>query len=312
MGQMTSWVRNGLTMCLVVPVFNEEVRVGESFEQLSSFIEAAPTGSVLVFVDDGSTDRTTEVVEGCMARHQGTNITLLRRPHAGKGGAVRAGLQLANTDLAGFCDVDLATPLDQLDLVVDAAAADHCLAIGSRAVVDAEIGRHERRRRELAGKAFNRLVRLICGKVADTQCGAKAAPTEIWRAILPYSREDRFAWDVETIALARRLSVPVQELGVRWSHDERTRVKVVRDGLAMVWAVPRIALRVRLAPTAAGRADLRASVHQTNWTWAALRPSASLAAHYESLPGGRVLGRPGHRGGDGTEVVMPTIALDEA
>jgi dolichyl-phosphate beta-glucosyltransferase len=311
MDQATTWVRGGRTLCLVVPVFNEEVRVGESFDQMAAFIQAAPTGSALVFVDDGSTDRTAEVVEEGIARWSTTTIALISRPHAGKGGAVRAGLQQATTDLAAFCDVDLATPLDQLDLLIDASAHDYCLAIGSRAAADAEIGHHERRRRELAGKAFNRLVRTICGDVADTQCGAKAAPTAIWRTILPYSNEDHFAWDVEMIALARKFAVPVKEIGVRWSHDERTRVNVVRDGLAMVWAVPRIAFRVQLAATKARR---RVAVDQPELAWGDRRRRAGDGLE-EQYPAARgyAPGRPApHLAGEGAEATLPTIALDEA
>ena len=108
---------------------------------------------------------------------------------------MRAGLQAANTELAAFCDVDLATPLTELGRVIDIAESGACLAIGSRAVPDARIRQHEKRRREIAGKAFNRLVRRgLCEGVADTQCGAKAAPTWVWQAILPFSREDGFAW----------------------------------------------------------------------------------------------------------------------
>ncbi len=234
------------TLCLVVPVYNEEERVCESLNSLRQFIDAWPPGSQLVFVDDGSTDRTIEVLTIAIDQWPSDAVTVVRRPHAGKGAAVRAGLSVAKTDLAAFCDVDLATPLDELDRVIATAASGSCLAIGSRATPEAVIQRRESLRRELAGKAFNRLVRiLLCGGVADTQCGAKAAPTAVWQALLACSREVGFAWDVEAIALAGRLGVPVHEIGVRWIHDDRTRVNVVRDGVAMVLSVPRIWLRVR-------------------------------------------------------------------
>jgi dolichyl-phosphate beta-glucosyltransferase len=251
-----------LTLSLVVPLFNEEERVGESLPSLIDYIAGRQSGSRLLFVDDGSTDRTVEVVTAGIQR-AGHAAEILCSGHAGKGAAVRSGLRKARTDLAAFCDVDLATPLDQLDRVIDAAAAGSCLAIGSRAAQEATIQHHEARRREVAGKAFNLLVRTsLCRGVSDTQCGAKAAPTSVWQAILPNSREDGFAWDVETIALALRLGIPVRELGVHWTHDERTRVRVLQDGLSMVLAVPRIMLSVQRARTrpAARTGVLRGSV----------------------------------------------------
>jgi dolichyl-phosphate beta-glucosyltransferase len=245
---MTKLERGGdhPTLCLVVPMFNEEERVAESLDPLIDFISDRPQGSTLLFVDDGSTDRTVEVVTGRIEHRRAYMATILTRPHVGKGNAVRAGLQAARTDVAAFCDVDLATPLPELQRIVDAAASGSGLAVGSRATRDAAIGHHEKRRREIAGKAFNRLVRAgLCRGVADTQCGAKAAPTWVWEAILPFSREDGFAWDVEVIASALRLGIPVHEVGVQWNHDERTRVRVFHDGMAMVLAVPRIGRNVR-------------------------------------------------------------------
>jgi dolichyl-phosphate beta-glucosyltransferase len=236
------------SLCLVVPMFNEEERVAESFDPLIDFITERPARSRVLFVDDGSTDHTVDVVTSGIQRRATDRAEILCCPHAGKGASVRSGLQQARTDLAAFCDVDLATPLDQLALLIDAAADGSCLVIGSRASHGANVQHHEQRRREIAGKAFNRLVRAwLCPGIADTQCGAKAAPTTVWRDLLAYSREDGFAWDVEVIGLALRLGVAVHELGIKWNHDDRTRVRVFHDGMAMVSAVPRIGLTIHRA-----------------------------------------------------------------
>ena len=155
-----------------------------------------------MFVDDGSTDATVQVVRSRI-EGLGTDVAdVLCCPHAGKGSAIRAGLEVGDTDLAAFCDVDLATPLDELARIIDEAEENHCLAIGSRAAEGSAIEHHEERRREIAGKAYNLLVRMfLCPGISDTQCGAKAASTAAWRSMLRYSREDGFAWDVEIIAL---------------------------------------------------------------------------------------------------------------
>jgi glycosyltransferase involved in cell wall biosynthesis len=241
------------TLCLVVPMFNEEERAAGTVLPLLDHIDRKPEGSVLVFVDDGSSDRTIEVVERAVAEHGSQRASVLARPHLGKGAAVRAGLLQASTTVAAFCDVDLATPLAEVDRLAAIAIEGSCLAIGSRGVSEARIEQRESLRREIAGKAYNRLVRVLCPGITDTQCGAKAATTATWRAILAHSREDGFAWDVEAIALAMRLSIPVREIGVEWHHDDRTRVRVLHDGLSMVLSVPRIGLRVRRAAAAAAR-----------------------------------------------------------
>lgn len=243
-----------MNLTLVVPLYNESERVAESFEPLARFVGSYGSGSELIFVDDGSSDGTVLAVEhamrSCPVR---VGLTLLRLAHHGKGSAVRAGLGAARCEFAAFCDVDLATPLDELARLVALAAAGPVLVIASRDVVTTVIVEPESGWREFLGKSFNRLVRTtIVPGVYDTQCGAKVAATSLWREILLHSREIGFAWDVEVIAIARRLGIAVWEVGVRWSHDPRSRVRPMRDGTAMVRAVPRIFGNVRRVPSMLG------------------------------------------------------------
>ncbi|MEO7443069.1 MAG: glycosyltransferase, partial [Acidimicrobiales bacterium] len=191
------------------------------------------------------------VVEALCREEPGRAVRLLRRPHRGKGAAVVAGLSVATADYAGFCDVDLSTPLADLERVLAVATAGTVLAIGSRDVEASRLLRPESRTRELLGRTYNRLVRMtVTPGIRDTQCGAKVAHCALWRAILPWCREVGFAWDVEALAVARRLGIVVSEVPVAWSHDERSRVRVGRDGARMALAVPRIVRNLRALPVA--------------------------------------------------------------
>jgi dolichyl-phosphate beta-glucosyltransferase len=227
-------------------MFNEEDRIAESLLPLTDFLTRYPPGSELLLVDDGSSDRTPDVVEDFLCNGAfGDSVRLLRAPHQGKGGAVRVGLGEAVGEYAGFCDVDLATPLDELQRLLALATLGPALVIASRDVFTTDLIVRESGGRELMGKCFNLLVRTtLTPGIYDTQCGAKVAATAVWRQILAHSRENGFVWDVETVAIARRLSFPVWEVGVHWRHDPRSRVRPWRDGAAMVRAVPRIWQRV--------------------------------------------------------------------
>jgi dolichyl-phosphate beta-glucosyltransferase len=234
-------VRQRPSFSLVVPVYNEEDRFAERATELADFIGGFPIGSELLVVDDGSTDHTANVVEAFLADEPDLRAKLLRRPHEGKGSAVRAGLEIATAEYAGFCDVDLSTPLDQLELILEVACAGSVLAIGSRQVAASRLLKRQSRVREWLGVSYNRLVQLtLAAGIADTQCGAKVAATALWERILPWSRERHLAWDVEIIAIARRLGIEAREVAVNWINDERSRVRLGRDGVAMVAAIPRI------------------------------------------------------------------------
>lgn len=246
---------------LVVPVFDEADRIEDTLPALLDYAApsaARPSGVELIIVDDGSTDASAALVTEALDRWTTGSDSLdpgracaprlLTRPHAGKGAAVAAGLATVNAPLAAFCDIDLSTPLDQLDLVVETAARAGGLAIASRDLAGSRLEQPEEPVREFLGKAYNRLLQAtVTPGVVDTQCGAKAAPTDLWRWLLTHCREVGFAWDAEVVAVALSAGVPVHEVPVAWRHDERSKVRLGRDGARMVRAVPRIMLSARRA-----------------------------------------------------------------
>lgn len=244
---------------LVVPLFNEERRFGEYGKLLADFIAEQPPGSELLFVDDGSTDGTVALVEELRRSHPSRHIDLLARPHEGKGAAVAAGLRRVAGEYVGFCDVDLATPLDQVERVLRAAMRAEVLAVGSRDLATSTLLQSEGAVREVLGRSYNRLLQAtITPGIVDTQCGAKVAARQVWQKVLPHCREVGFAWDAEAIAVAGALHIPVQEVPVQWRHDDRSGVRVVRDGMAMVRATPRIwrnARRVAMTTTGPTKAE---------------------------------------------------------
>jgi dolichyl-phosphate beta-glucosyltransferase len=241
--------RRACSFALVVPLYDEEERFAEHAKEIAEFVDGFGSGSQLIFVDDGSSDRTPELVERFVASWAGRTPTFVRRPHEGKGAAVQAGLAAATAEYAGFCDIDLSTPLDQLEEILLTARMGPVLAIGSRDAVASKLVRPQGAFREFLGKSYNRLVQLMVAPgITDTQCGAKVAATEVWRAVLPFCSQTGFAWDVEAIAVARRLGIAVREVAIEWSHDDRTKVRLGRDGTAMVAAVPRIVASAKRVP----------------------------------------------------------------
>ena len=143
---------------IVVPLFNEEERFAEYGKVLVEFIADQPAGSEVIFVDDGSTDGTVRAAEDLIDASPGQPVQLIRRPHAGKGAAVVAGLRAATAPYAGFCDLDLSTPLDQLERVLHVAMRSRALAVGSRDLAGSTLLRSESRIRETLGRSYNRLL----------------------------------------------------------------------------------------------------------------------------------------------------------
>jgi dolichyl-phosphate beta-glucosyltransferase len=188
---------------LVVPVYNEAGRL-----QPGAFAEALVAMPWLSFrfVDDGSVDRSAEVIAG-LARAYPSRVTLGALPeNRGKGEAVRAGLREAirgEVPFVGFWDADLATPLAELPRLLAPMELDPdiLVVLASRVRL---LGRSIQRRpfRHYLGRVFATAASLVLRvPVYDTQCGAKLFRNS---PALHQSLEARFhsrwIFDVELLA----------------------------------------------------------------------------------------------------------------
>jgi dolichyl-phosphate beta-glucosyltransferase len=224
---------------IVVPAFNEAARIGESIRQIDEFMRRSPLSFELIVVDDGSADRTAEVV----ARSKAKGLRLVRndRNH-GKGYTVRQGVLAATGSYVLFTDADLSAPIEELDKLLDVALKEDAdVVIGSRAVDRNYIEKHQSRLRELSGIVFNRMVRLLLGlPLHDTQCGFKLFHRARSRRVFEQQTTYGFGFDAELLFLAKRSGLKIRETPVRWRHAEGSKVSVLRDGIRMFLDLIRI------------------------------------------------------------------------
>jgi dolichyl-phosphate beta-glucosyltransferase len=187
-------------------------------------------------VDDGSTDDTVSIVEGRVESSTSIpNVTLrvLSVPHGGKGAAVRAGMLAADGDLVIFADADMATPPDQLPLLVS-ALADTDVALGSRIQPDgSDMRATQSGFRRMLGKLFHSLASIwVVGPVQDTQCGFKGFTREAAQDLFARQKITSIVFDVELIYLARRRGYRMAIVPIRW-YDKRGSRMRARPGLAL-------------------------------------------------------------------------------
>ena len=182
-------------------------------------------------------------------------LRLLSVPHGGKGAAVRSGMLAATSDLIVFADADMATPPDQLPLMVT-ALRDHDVALGSRIQPD---GRDMRATqpayRRLLGKAFHLLASIwVVGPVQDTQCGFKGFTQAAAHDLFARQRITSIVFDVELIYLVRHRGYSMAIVPIRWDDRRGSRMRA-RPGLALrvAWDLFRIPLIHRRSGRGAGR-----------------------------------------------------------
>jgi dolichyl-phosphate beta-glucosyltransferase len=238
---MSNLVRS-VELSLIVPAYDEEHRLLPTLERLHAHLSARPASYEILVVDDGSTDGTCAVVEA--ARATIPHLRLLRQsPNRGKGAAVRRGMLAARGRVRVMCDADGSMPPEQLPrLLAPIAAGAAEISIGSRYAAGAKAAVEQPLYRVLWSRLCNKVIqRSLVPRVLDTQCGFKAFTARAAENLFASATIDGWAFDLEILALARRRGFSIEEVGVEWQDDGRSRVNPLVD----MWKVIREALTIR-------------------------------------------------------------------
>jgi len=236
----------------VIPAYNESSRIRPTLDALLRHLQEQKWDAEILVVNDGSADDTAKIVREYAQRHP--EIRLLENPgNHGKGYSVRNGMLHARGDICLFTDADLSSPITEAQKLFDAIAQGADIAIGSRWLrVELQTERQPLYR-QLFGRIFNLVLRVILGlRFADTQCGFKAFRRDAALRIFPLQKIERWAFDPEILFLARRAGLQVEEVPVLWAHSGGTRLHPFRDGLRMFVEVLRIRRNAMTGEYAAG------------------------------------------------------------
>jgi glycosyltransferase involved in cell wall biosynthesis len=219
-------------LSIVVPAYNEAARLPVTLPRIVEFCERRGDTEVLI-VDDGSHDRTADVVSEYARRH--CFLKLLRNPgNRGKGYSVRRGMLAAGGAWMLSTDADLSSPLEEIGKLEEAVAkTGAAVAIGSRALDRSLIGVHQAAFREWGGRVFNLMMRVATGlPFKDTQCGFKLFRRDAARVIFSRQLLDGFGFDVEDLVIARVHGLKVVEVPVVWNNVEGTKVGALSSARA--------------------------------------------------------------------------------
>ena len=236
-------------LSIVLPAHNEEERLPNSLNRIQAFLAAQPWASEVVVVENGSRDRTAEAAEAFARRH--AHVRLLREALPGKGRAVRRGILAASGDYRFICDVDLSMPIEQVLRFLPPAQTEAAVVIASREAPGA-VRYNEPAHRHWIGRGFNLLVRLLAVPgLQDTQCGFKCFRADAAEELFRLQVLNGWTFDVEVLFLARRRGYRIVEIPIPWTHVPGSRVRLVRDSVAMLADLVRIrwyAVRGRYGP----------------------------------------------------------------
>jgi dolichyl-phosphate beta-glucosyltransferase len=229
-----------ITYSIVIPAYNEGERLGATLEKVLGYVREQGWNAEVIVVNDGSRDNTAELVRGFAENNPA--LRLVENPgNRGKGYSVRNGMLQARGEVVVFSDADLSSPIEEMPKLLEALAAGADIAIGSRWLRAELQTQRQSLHRQLFGRVFNGLNRIILGlRFKDTQCGFKAFTRRAAQTILPLQRIERWGFDPEILFLAHKFGFRVEEVPVRWGHVGGTRINPLLDGSRMFQEMMRI------------------------------------------------------------------------
>lgn len=229
---------------VILPVYNEQAGLASTLDKIQRYLYKRPHFT-FIFVDDGSNDRTPNILTRAIQSAKTPQLQLLSyQPRGGKGHAVKTGMlaAAAHCEFLCFLDGDLAYSLDHLDdLLTALQTAD--VAIGSRSLCAAP-PQGLSWQRKIAGQTFNGLSRLMLGlDYPDMQAGLKGFRQAAAKSLFSKQQLTGFCFDVELIHIARKQGLTIAQIPAQVSaqHQHKlSKVNLVKDSLVMLKDLLRI------------------------------------------------------------------------
>jgi dolichyl-phosphate beta-glucosyltransferase len=237
---------SGPDISLILPAFNEARAIAITIAEAVDYFTSRGLRYEIIVAADGG-DGTREIVRQ-MARKNPALQAIGSEARRGKGIGIREAVAMAAGAIIGYADADNKVPIDEFDKFRPWLDGGNEVVIGSRARGSgASIEKAQPLYRRVGSVGFGWFMQTVVGLpgISDTQCGFKffqhAAAKELFRR----QKVDAYMFDVEILAIARRLNYRIQQVPIRWRDDADSRLNLVRGNLRNVRDIFRIGLEHR-------------------------------------------------------------------
>jgi glycosyltransferase involved in cell wall biosynthesis len=214
---------------IILPVFNEEHIIESSINRLLLYFNGKGWDFELIFVDDGSTDNTTSIVNRYSLKE--SRIKLLKLPErVGKGGSIiSTGLQFKLKEYVAYLDSDLAADPSELDRLLE-YIKDFDVVLGSRILRGNLPPIRRPLYRSFFSHIYSKLFRILFRiPIHDPQCGFKLFRQEIISKLFSDITVLGFAFDTALIVKAYAQGLRLKEVPINWAHGKCSKVSVANE-----------------------------------------------------------------------------------
>lgn len=211
-------------LSVIIPAYNESRRIPLTLIDVDKHLSTAGYSYEILVVNDGSTDDTVQVVERFAKMIPNLRV-IGYKDNVGKGNAVRLGMLEAKGKYRLFMDSDNSTSVDQFENMVKYFEEGYNVVICSRAHKESKLSPAQGTIKKILGKSGNLIIQiLVLPGIWDTQCGFKAFSEVAAEKIFKLQRINGWGFDVEILALAKRLGYKIKQIPVVWVNDTDSRV----------------------------------------------------------------------------------------
>jgi glycosyltransferase involved in cell wall biosynthesis len=216
-------------LSVIIPAYKEENRITRMLDAIYAYLKRQSYLWEIIVVLDGKEDNTLSKVEEFSKGKEGFRI-IDRKENRGKGYTVREGMLEAHGAVRLFTDADNSTDIAHFDKMkplfdegkdIIIASRDPKDALGATQAVSQPVFKR------LLGNMGNLFIQIVAVRgIWDTQCGFKAFTKEAAEKIFSVSKIDRWGFDIEALALARRFGFSIGIIPAHWINDAESHVKL--------------------------------------------------------------------------------------
>jgi len=227
-----------LEVSIIIPAYNEEKRMVPFIKRMSDFSKKYPVEHEVIFIDDGSTDRTLEVIKNL----KWNKLRIISyKPNQGKGFAVKKGVENSKGDKIIFIDADDSISPDEIPEMVK-QLNNYDVVVGTRYYDRKKV--KQPLHRLFTGTMFNLYVNFLFRiNIHDNLCGFKGFKKQVADELFKNLISNRWVFDVELFYKIRKYKFKLYEMTIHWVHREDSKIKFI-DILKMVINLLKLRMKV--------------------------------------------------------------------
>ena len=221
-------------LSIVIPCKDDEKILIEKIPSLLKFCSENILEFEILIVTNGSNPLNIDTLNKFLNELGSNSIKSLSSNLVGKGAAFRKGLSEASLDNILLCDADFSVDITHLPKFFnDEGYPLAPFVTGSRKSKSSEV-LESPMSRQLTGFVYTLLVKILLGiKADDTQCGFKLFNKKVFKNLSDF-QTNGFSYDVELFLLADLLEIEFIEIPVRYIHENKSSISVIKDSKRML------------------------------------------------------------------------------